>query len=64
MKFLIINELYMVSSDLWINIDSRLEELFMMISENNFCCSFRYDCSWHHSTISGQGKTNIFLILW
>ena len=45
MKFLIINELSMVSSDLWIVIDSRFGKIFMMISENNICCSFRYDCS-------------------
>ena len=35
-KFLIINELSMVSSDLWEDIDSRLGELFMMISEKVF----------------------------
>ena len=33
MKLLIIDELSMVSSDLWTDIDSRLEEIFMMIPE-------------------------------
>ena len=32
-KFLIINELSMVSIDLWTDSDSRLGEIFMMISE-------------------------------
>ena len=35
-KFLIIDELSMVSSDLWTNIDSRLEEIFMIIPEKAF----------------------------
>ena len=35
-KFLIIDELSMVSSDLWTDIDSRLEEIFMMIPEKAF----------------------------
>ena len=44
-KFLIIEELYMVSSRLWKYIDSRLGEMFMMIPEKNICCSSGYDCS-------------------
>ena len=36
MKFLIIDELSMVSSDLWIDINSRLEEIFIMIPEKAF----------------------------
>ena len=32
-KFLIINELSMVSIDLWTDSDSRLGEIFMMFSE-------------------------------
>ena len=36
MKFLIENQLSMVSSDLWRYIDSRLEEIFMMIPEKVF----------------------------
>ena len=35
-KFLIIDELSMVSSNLWIDINSRLEEIFMMIPEKAF----------------------------
>ena len=35
-KFLIRDELSMVSSDLWTDIDSRLEEIFMMIPEKAF----------------------------
>ena len=35
-KFLIIEELYMVSSRLWKYIDSRLGEMFMMIPEKTF----------------------------
>ena len=35
-KFLIIDELSMVSSDLWIDINSRLKEIFMMIPERAF----------------------------
>ena len=35
-KFLIKNQLSMVSSDLWRYIDSRLEEIFMMITEKVF----------------------------
>ena len=31
-----VNELSMVTSDLWIDINSRLEEIFMMIPENTF----------------------------
>ena len=34
MKLLIIDELSMVSSNLWTDINSRLEEIFMMIPEN------------------------------
>ena len=30
MKFLIIDEVSMASSDLWIDIDSRFEEIFLM----------------------------------
>ena len=33
MKLLIIDELSMVSSDLWTDIDSRLGEIFMLIHE-------------------------------
>ena len=36
MKFLIIDELSVVSSDLWADIDSRLTEIFMMIPEKAF----------------------------
>ena len=36
MTFLIIDELSMVSSDLWTDIDSRLGEIFMMIPEKTF----------------------------
>ena len=35
-KFLIIDELPMVSSDLWTDIDSRLGEIFIMIPEKAF----------------------------
>ena len=35
-KFLIIDELSMVSSDLWTDIDSRLGEIFMTIREKAF----------------------------
>ena len=35
-KFLIIDELSMVSSDLWVDIDSRLQEIFMIIIEKTF----------------------------
>ena len=35
-KFLIIDKLSMVSSDLWTDIDSRLGEIFMMIPEKAF----------------------------
>ena len=35
-KFLIIDELSMVSSDLWADIDSRLGEIFIMIPEKGF----------------------------
>ena len=35
-KFLIIDELSMVSSDLWTDIDSILGEIFMMISKKSF----------------------------
>ena len=35
-KFLIIDELSMVSSDLWTDVDSRLGEIFMMICEKAF----------------------------
>ena len=31
MKFLIIDEVSMASSDLWIDIDSRFEEIFLMV---------------------------------
>ena len=36
LKFLIIDELSMVSSDLWTNIDSRLREIFMAIPGKTF----------------------------
>ena len=36
MKLLIIDELSMVSSNLWTDIDSRLGEIFMMIPEKVF----------------------------
>ena len=36
MKLLIIDELSMVSSNLWTDIDSRLGEIFMMIPEKAF----------------------------
>ena len=36
MKFLITDEVSMVSSDLWTDIDSRLREIFMIISEEAF----------------------------
>ena len=36
-KFLIIDELSMVSSNLWIDINSRLKEIFVMIPEKAFC---------------------------
>ena len=39
MKFLIINELTMVSSDLWVDINSMLQEIFMMIIEKAFAGS-------------------------
>ena len=35
-KFLIIDKLFMVSSDLWNDINSRLEEIFMMVPEKAF----------------------------
>ena len=35
-KFLIIDELSMVSSNLWIDINSRLKEIFVMIPEKAF----------------------------
>ena len=35
-KFLIIDELSMVSSNLWIDINSRLKEIFLMIPEKHF----------------------------
>ena len=35
-KFLIIDELSMVSSDLWVDINSRLQEIFMVIIEKAF----------------------------
>ena len=44
-KFLIIDELSMVSSDLWTDIDSRLGEIFMMICEKSIFWSFSYDCA-------------------
>ena len=36
MKFLMIGEIFKVSSGLWIDIDSRFGEIFMMNSENAF----------------------------
>ena len=36
MKFLIIDEVFVLSSDIWIDIDSRLGETFMMIREKTF----------------------------
>ena len=33
MKFLIIDELSIVSSDLWVDINSRLQEIFMSIEK-------------------------------
>ena len=36
MKLLIIDELSMVSNDLWTDIDSRLGEIFMIIPEKTF----------------------------
>ena len=36
LKFLIIDELSMVSSDLWTDIDSRLREIFMAIPGKTF----------------------------
>ena len=36
MKLLIIDELSMVSNDLWTDIDSRLGEIFMIIPEKAF----------------------------
>ena len=35
-KFLIIDKLFMISSDLWNDINSRLEEIFMMVPEKAF----------------------------
>ena len=36
MKLLLIDKLYIVSKDLWTDIDSRLEEIFIMILEEAF----------------------------
>ena len=36
MKLLIIDELFMVSSDLWTDINSRLGEIFIMFPEKAF----------------------------
>ena len=44
-KFLIIDELSMVSSDLWTDTDSRLGKKFMMFPEKSICWSFSFDCS-------------------
>ena len=38
-KFLIIDELSMVSSDLWVDINSRLKEIFMIIEKPFVCLS-------------------------
>ena len=36
MKFLVIDELSMVSSELWTDVDPSMEEIFMMIPEKAF----------------------------
>ena len=36
MKLLIVNEFSKISSDLWTDIDSRMGEVFMMITEIGF----------------------------
>ena len=55
-KFLIIDELCMVSKNLWKNINSRLGEIFIIILEKNISLSLSYDCrfAW---TLSSQTKT-------
>ena len=55
MKFLIIDELSMVSSDLWVDINSRLQEIFMVI-EKSICWSFSYACRRLSSTTSSLRK--------
>ena len=42
--FLITDEQSVVSSDLWVDINSRLQEILMMIIGKNICWNFSYDC--------------------
>ena len=59
MKFLIIDQLSMVSSDLWVDINSRLQEIFMII-EKSICWSFSYDCRRLSSTTSSLRNIYFF----
>ena len=47
-KFVVIDEFYVVPSDLWTDIDSKLEEIFMMILKKVFAC------------LSGMTLTDLF----
>ena len=56
-KFLNIDELSMVSSDLWTDIDSRLGEIFMTIPEKAFAgFLYSYECSRRPSTTASEMK--------
>ena len=44
-EFLTIDELFVVSSDLWTIIDLRFGEIFMIILEKSICCFSNYDSS-------------------
>ena len=59
MKCLVIDELYMVSSNLWIDVDSRLEEILIVIPQKNIWCYFSSDSNRFASTTSSQRKTYI-----
>ena len=55
-KFLIIDELSTVPSNLCKDVNSRLGEIFMMVLEITICWSLSYDCSGFASALSSQPK--------
>ena len=60
MTFSIINELSMVSNDLWTAIGPRLGEIFMMIAEKAFVSLSVVTVANLLKTTSSQRKHNIF----
>ena len=57
LKFLIVDELFVVSKDLWTNSDSSLREVFMILKKN-ICRYFSYDHGWLSPSVSSHKDKN------